>query len=528
MTLAPTRLTADGAKNILAEERTAIPITTVASSGNPIVHSRKAHSRETLRVVRTRFTPCREAVPDQLFVKEAAVLLTITSRTAPARDLGHLLRKHPDQLQSFSLPFGTGYVFYSRADQDECTAALLIDVDPVGLVRGRSTSGESTGLVNAYVNDRPYAASSFLSVAIARIFGAALGGRSKPEELATRDLSLEAVISPVRISDAGWPDRLFSPLGYRVEQSPTGKHYAKLRISACTTLARLLTHIYVLIPVMDGEKHYWVGDEEVEKLFRFGNEWLAIHPERELITSRYLARAPKLARAAIARLASLDDTAPDSMTEARHDRREDELERPLRLQDRRIVAVMETIRASGAKTVADVGCGEGDLIAALARDTQVERIIGTDVSVRELERAKARLERTTMLSTRRDKIELFHSSVLYADRRLQGLDAIALLEVVEHVAFDRLESLQKAVFDFAAPRAVIITTPNREYNVRFPTLEQGAYRHPDHRFEWTRAQFTNWCEQISGRFGYGVAQKGIGEDDPELGAPTQMAVFRCA
>ncbi|MHB1552299.1 MAG: 3' terminal RNA ribose 2'-O-methyltransferase Hen1 [Vulcanimicrobiaceae bacterium] len=456
------------------------------------------------------------------------MLLTITSRTPPARDLGHLLRKHPDHLQSFSLPFGTGHVFYPRANQDECTVALLVDVDPVGLVRGRSTGGESTGLVDAYVNDRPYAASSFLGVALARIFGAALGGRSKPEELAMRELTLEAVISPVRLPDRGWPDRLFRPLGYHVEATTIGEHYTKLRISATTTLARLLTHIYVLIPVMDGEKHYWVGEEEVAKLFRLGAEWLSNHPDRELITSRYLLRAPKLARAAVARLASLDDATIEPVADSRHDSREDELERPMRLQDRRIAAVVGAIRSAGAKTVADVGCGDGDLLTALARENYVERIVGTDVSVRELERAKAKLERASMLSSRRQAIELFQSSALYGDRRLQGLDAIALLEVIEHIDLGRLQSLEKAVFGVAAPRAVIITTPNREYNANFPTLKREAYRHPDHRFEWTRDEFATWCQEVAQQFRYGVSHAEVGDADAALGAPTQMAVFRCA
>jgi 3' terminal RNA ribose 2'-O-methyltransferase Hen1 len=452
------------------------------------------------------------------------VLLTLTSKTAPARDLGHLLRKHPDQLQSFPLPFGTAHVFYPRADDAECRAALLLDIDPVGLVRGRSAAGE--GLVDAYVNDRPYAASSFLSVAIARVYGAALGGRSKPEELASRELELEAVLSPVRSPDTSWPERLFGPLGYELKQSPLGDYYSKLHIAGKTTLQRLLTHIYVLVPVIDGDKHYWVGEEEVEKLFRFGSEWLNSHPERELITSRYLARAPKLARAAVARLASLDDSAPEA-AESRRSPREEELERPLRLQDRRIAAVVEALRGSGAASIADVGCGEGDLLLALVREAQVNRIVGTDVSVRELERAKSRLDRTNMLTSKRSNIELFQSSALYADRRLQDLDAITLLEVIEHIDEPRLDSLERVIFGFARPRVVVVSTPNSEYNVRFPNLAEGEYRHPDHRFEWTRAQFESWCTSIKERFGYQPTLGTIGDNDLAVGSPTQMAVFQC-
>jgi protein phosphatase len=206
--------------------------------------------------------------------------------------------------------------------------------------------------------------------------------------------------------------------------------YVSLSISARTTVQKLLTHIYVLVPVLDGEKHYWVGDAEVEKLFRFGDEWLPRHPERDLITKRYLKRAPELARAALARLVELDDAFAGTPSEARVER-EEALERPLRLQARRLAAVVEVIHAAGVKSVADVGCGEGDLVTELARDDRLQRIIGVDVSIRELERAKARLDRLQMKIGLRERIVFFQSSILYWDERLRGLDAIALLEVNE-------------------------------------------------------------------------------------------------
>jgi 3' terminal RNA ribose 2'-O-methyltransferase Hen1 len=463
------------------------------------------------------------------------MLLTITSRTEPPRDLGYLLRKHPDRLQAFDLPFGIAYVFYPVADDGECTAALFLAPDPVQLVRGKAGASEG-GLVEAYVNDRAYVASSFLSVAIARILGGALNARCDRPELTERLMDLTAAITPVRIVDDCLAQRLFAPLGYDVETKPVdvpdsahaGSHY-RVAISATTPLHRLLNHLYVLVPVLDGSKHYWVGEDEVEKLFRFGKDWLPSHPERELITTRYLQRAPSLARAAIARLAAADDgpTSEMLLPPGAVDR-ERILEKPLRLQDRRISTVVETLRTLSAKSVVDIGCGEGDLIAAIARDPQIERIVGTDVSMRELERAKARLEHLPLSASRRERIGLFQSSALYYDHRLNGADVVTLVEVVEHVEPDRLPALERIVFGTNKPRNVIVTTPNRDYNALFPTLEEGAMRHADHRFEWSRNEFSDWADTVASEHGYTVDVKPIGEVDDHFGAPTQMAVFRCA
>jgi len=472
------------------------------------------------------------------------MLLTLTSTTAPARDLGHLLRKHPDRLQTFALGFGAAHVFYPEANDDRCTAALMLDVDPVGLVRGRPTSTDGGGLVDAYVNDRPYVASSFLSVAIARVLGAALGGRSEPPELAARELALHARIAPVRVpvlrADDDREDlvrRLFAPLGYDVGVEPVvvpdaahaGRH-AFITLAATTTVQRLLAHLYVLIPVLDDEKHYWVGEAEVEKLFRHGGDWLAAHPDRELIARRYLRRAPKLARSAIARLSALDDAADSAAArEAGAESSEQTVvEKPLRLQERRIAAVLDVLHRAGARSVVDLGCGDGDLVIALARDAGVERVAGSDVSVRELERAKERLDRALMPASRRERIGLFQSSVLYRDVRAAGFDAAALLEVIEHLEPSRLPAFARAVFGAARPKTIVLTTPNREYNARFPALAGGKLRHADHRFEWTRAEFRGWAEATATAYGYTVAYRDVGDADAELGAPTQLAVFTCS
>ncbi|HEY0395337.1 MAG TPA: 3' terminal RNA ribose 2'-O-methyltransferase Hen1 [Candidatus Elarobacter sp.] len=469
------------------------------------------------------------------------MLLTLTTTTPPARDLGHLLRKHPDRLQTFALGFGSAHVFYPEATGERCTAALLLDVDPVGLVRGRPASEGDGGLVEAYVNDRPYAASSFLSVAIARVLGTALGGRAEDPELPLRERAFEARVTPVRARGGDLVERLFAPLGYDVRVEPVavpgaahaGRHVG-VALNATTTLRALLSHLYVLIPVLDEEKHYWVGEAEVEKLFRHGGDWLQRHPERELIARRYLRRAPKLARTAVARLAALDDAVASETageagesSEALETREEQIVETPLRLQDRRVAAVVGVLHAAGARSVVDLGCGGGDLVLALARDTAFDAIAGVDVSPRELERAKERLDRTLMPVSRRERISLFQSSVLYRDARVAGFDAAALLEVVEHLEPSRLPAFARAVFGAARPRTVVLTTPNREYNARFPALANGAFRHADHRFEWSRAEFRDWAGATASAYGYTVSYRAVGDADETLGAPTQMAVFAC-
>jgi len=469
-------------------------------------------------------------------VRAFAMLLTITTTTPPARDLGHLLRKHPDRLQTFPLAFGAAHVFYPEASEERCTAALLLDVDPVGLVRGRPTATDERGLVEAYVNDRPYVASSFLSVAIARVLGNALGGRAERAELAAAERALEARVTPVRARGAELVEKLFAPLGYEVraesvavpDAAHAGRHVTVV-LRATTTVQRLLSHLYVLIPVLDAEKHYWVGEAEVEKLFRHGADWLVAHPERELITRRYLYKARGLVRTALARLAELDDApAPEAADDAAETREETVVEKPLRLQDRRIATVMGALRAAGARSVVDLGCGGGDLILALARDGNFERVAGVDVSARELERAKERLDRALMPISRRERFTLFQSSVLYRDARVAGFDAAALLEVIEHLEPARLGAFARAVFGAARPRTVVLTTPNHEWNATVPALADGKLRHGDHRFEWTREEFRTWAAATASAYGYTVTYGDVGDADEAHGAPTQMAVFACS
>ena len=457
------------------------------------------------------------------------MLLTITNERKPATDLGYLLHKNPGRAQGFDLPFGRAHVFYPESSPERCTAALMLEVDPVGLVRGRgSTLGQ-------YVNDRPYAASSFLSVAISRVFGSALSGKSRERpETAEAALPLTARLAVVPCKDGeGFLRRLFEPLGYDVSVEPHAfdgafpdwgeSPYFTVELSAEVRLRDLLNHLYVLVPVLDDDKHYWVGDEEVEKLLRRGEGWLPSHPEREAITARYLKHQRGLARDALERLV---EEGGDGREEG--DREEEAVEQKVRLSEERIGAVLAAFRGAGARRVVDLGCGEGRLLRALFEDRNFEEIVGVDVSHRMIEAAGRRLRLDGLPDNQRGRIRLLQGSLTYRDRRLSGFDAAAVVEVVEHLDPPRLAAFERVLFEFARPRTVVLTTPNAEYNALFGGLPAGRLRHRDHRFEWTRGEFRAWAEGVCGRFGYGVRFVPVGPEDPGAGSPTQMGVFELA
>ena len=455
------------------------------------------------------------------------MLLTVTTTHQPATDLGFLLHKHPDREQSVTLPFGRARVFYPQASPERCTVALLVDIDPVGLVR---RGGGSAGFALAeYVNDRPYVASSFMSVALVTVFKTAMAGTCKGhEELAASAIPLEAWV-PV-VPAQGGPElvrRLFEPLGYRVDIEPIGldarypewgaSRHVGLRLSAQCRLADLLNHLYVLLPVLDDDKHYWVDDAEIEKLLRRGEGWLAPHPERDLIVRRYLKKQASLFFPALAQLddaaRAIEDLDPADAPAER-----------ISLRDQRLGAVEAALERSGAIRVLDLGCGAGALLQRLLAG-RYERIVGVDVSVRALEQAARRLKLEEMHDAQRRRIELLQSALTYRDKRLTGFDAAALVEVIEHLDAPRLGALEQNVFGSARPRTVVVTTPNAEYNDQWESLPAGEFRHSDHRFEWTRGEFAAWGERVAERYGYGIRYEPIGPVDPTAGSPTQMAVF---
>jgi 3' terminal RNA ribose 2'-O-methyltransferase Hen1 len=461
------------------------------------------------------------------------VLLTVSTTRAPATDLGYLLHKHPQKLQSFEVAVGSAHVFYPQATDERCTAALLLEVDPIGLVRGRR-GRDADGPLAQYVNDRPYAASSMLAVAMSRVFKTAMAGRcdARPE-LAASALPLELHLPA--LACRGGPElatRLFEPLGWTVTATAVpldtqfpdwgDSDYVDLHLAGTLRLADALHHLYVLLPVLDDAKHYWVSPDEVDKLVRAGGGWLATHSERDLITRRYLRNLRTLVDSAVDRLAEVDD---DAAERGGADEPAIDEERAVPLVQQRHDAVLAAVRESGARRVADLGCGEGALLVGLLADPAFTHVLGADVASRALERAARRLHLDEMPDRQRERLTLIQSSLTYRDSRLAGFDAAVLMEVIEHLDPPRLPALGRTVFGDAAPATVIVTTPNAEYNARFAALPGGEFRHSDHRFEWTRAEFAAWADRICRGYGYTVRFSPVGPEDPAVGSPTQLAVF---
>jgi 3' terminal RNA ribose 2'-O-methyltransferase Hen1 len=457
------------------------------------------------------------------------MFLSIATTRPPATDLGFLLHKHPERLHEFELTFGKAFVFYPEASETRCEAALVLDVDPVGLVRGK---GQGEGLLDQYVNDRPYAATSFLSVALNAAYRTAMGGVCKDrQDLADSAIPLEAVVTPLPMRGGeGLLRSLFEPLGWEVALDPVAspdaatsrKLYGRVKLTGTARLSVLLNHLYVLIPVLDDAKHYFVGEDEIDKLLKRGAGWLDQHPAKEVIVRRYL-RHKVLACAALERLAP--ETQEEAVEPAARDTAENALEKPIRLHDERLAAVVEALHGTGARTIADLGCGEGKLLQRLIRERWAGRLIGLDPAARVLEAAARRLKLHLAGGPPEGRVTLLHGSLTYRDERWASADAAALVEVIEHLDPDRLPLVERVVFGEARPGAVVVTTPNAEYNALFSNLAAGALRHPDHRFEWTRAEFRAWADGIEERYGYRTVISGIGREDETLGAPTQMAVF---
>jgi 3' terminal RNA ribose 2'-O-methyltransferase Hen1 len=464
------------------------------------------------------------------------MLLTITTTHSPATDLGYLLHKNPNRVQSFNLSYGQAHVVYPEVSESRCTVGLLLEIDPIGLVRGRRGPEGDGGLLAQYVNDRPYVASSFLSVAIAQVFSTALSGRSKERpDLVAQPLPLEVnlPVVPCRGGE-GFLREVFEPLGYIVtaERLPLDTQfpewgdspYFRIHLSGRQTVKALLSHLYVLIPVLDNDKHYWVMEDEAEKLLRHGEGWLGSHPLRDQIVQRYLKYQIRLVRETLTRLTEEDAEDPDDVQETQ-EQEEEAVERKISLNECRLNEVVAELVQSGARRVLDLGCGEGRLIRELLRHKSFEEIVGLDVSYRILERAGERLKLDRMPERQRKRLTLLHSSLMYRDKRLEGYDAAAVVEVIEHLDEPRLAAFERVLFEFARPQTVVLTTPNIEYNVKFESLPAGKLRHKDHRFEWSRPQFETWARQIAERYGYRVRFSAIGPQDEEVGAPTQMGVF---
>ncbi|WP_044642495.1 3' terminal RNA ribose 2'-O-methyltransferase Hen1 [Risungbinella massiliensis] len=452
------------------------------------------------------------------------MLFTLTYEGQDATDLGYLLHKNPSRVQEFELPFGKVHLFYPEATETRCTFAMLLDIDPISLSRVEE-KGNRRSPLEPYVNDRPYVASSYFTTMLSKVLSTALNGtcNKRPELVeAALDLTAELSVLPSRGGE-GLLRRLWEPLGYQLELTrlaldPTfpqwgDSPYYQLILRQKIRLSELLSHLYVLVPVLDNDKHYFTSEDELEKLQRHGGEWLANHPEKEIIVGRYLRHQKKLAKQVLKDLSPVEGQLENSESML-------DSEKTVRLHELRHQIVVDKLVELGVRSVLDLGCGSGQLLQKLRQVRTFERIAGTDVSLSVLQKTQNKLERWED-----PRIQLFQSSLLYGDKRHQGYEATVLVEVLEHIELDRLPMVEHQLFREIRSPYILLTTPNREYNQLYEGLKDGGFRHPDHRFEWTRNDFQSWGERIAKEYGYQVRFFPLGEEDETLGAPSQMALF---
>lgn len=474
------------------------------------------------------------------------MLLTLSALStpqAPASNLSFLLHKHPDKLQSFSLPFGQAHLFYPEYSEHQCTLSLLLDVDPINL--SRATNPNPNQHLWPYVNDRPYVCSSFMSTTISRVLGTALSGNCKsfPEYTSTpMHLKVSLHNLPVHSGHTHHEliSKLFSPLGYHIQTQHTGllnerfpawgeSPLVDLHLEhSSITLQELLAHIYVLIPVLDNNKHYFVSTQEVSKLLRHGDSWLHTHPEKTWITQRYLKRQTRLAKLALQELQHHKDEDEDNTPQTKDINQEPHttIETTKNLHQRRLEQVLHTVLSLPSHhRIVDMGCGEGKLLKLLQNEPAIEHIVGIDVSTTSLQRAQRKLRMDELSYKESQRITLHHGSLLYCDDITTNADVITLVEVIEHIEESLLPFAMYHMLGFAKPNHLIITTPNADYNSLFENLSAGHMRHNDHRFEWSRKTFEAWCLTQADTYNYSVSFEPVGDLHPELGAQTQMAVF---
>lgn len=458
------------------------------------------------------------------------MLINITVTGENAKALSYILWKNPEHI--FDREFSSGHVvvFFSEYSDQKATASMLVLVDTVGMVRS-----EWGKMSSSYVDHRPYAASSITSVALKEAYSSAFAGKSETAEIDAiikQKLPVEIELSSVwtkggvqNVHD------FFEPINYAVkaEKLPYESKWLKsdsnvfnITLTGMQTIPDLLRHLYVLLPALDNKKHYFVDGNEIAKLLSHGEGWLETHPHKERIVSRYLIHRHNLIEEALEQLTE------DILDEDTEEGTEEAVERPIRLQEERLqtaLAVLRTLDPAPLK-LGDLGCGSGDFIRLIENDRAFPEVIGMDVSSKALQLAEKRLHLDRRNAWQMPKISFIHGSLVYKDSRLKGLDAILLLEVIEHIDAAKLPIIEYNIFEFLSPGYVFVSTPNQEYNSLFPSIEKNALRHRDHRFEWTRNEFKQWSDAIAVKYSYEVEFFNIGPCDDNLGAPTQMAVFK--
>ena len=442
--------------------------------------------------------------------------LTIKATGENVKVISHLLAKNPNNIYERKNKGHFIRLFYSTFTETELDVTIFVTPDPLALIKHTSNAYD----IVHYINDREFAVSSIFTSLIRSALGTALNGQPKEEYAKWVDtpfmfqFSFGPVVSS--LSDAEIQG-LFEPLGYQVDIEYGETDYsfqlkAKstarfLTISGAVTLQKALQQLFVLIPVMDNYKHYFIDESEVEKIQRYGEGWLDTHPEREFIIRKALR---------FKEIYSL-------MKENTEIEEEEKIPKSPRLNELRYDKIIETINdLPTKKSVVDFGSGEGKLAACLGFVVGVQEILAVEPSERETLKAVKRFEK---IRSKEEFVEptTMWGSLFYYDERLENKDVIILCEVIEHIDEERLGKAMHLIVNNYKPQALIITTPNQEYNAVYDMTD--AKRHLDHRFEWTREEFEKSCEDWNHLGNYNLEFEGIGEAHEVYGHPTQMCKF---
>ena len=493
--------------------------------------------------------------------------LTVKAAGPHAGMISHLLAKNPHNRYERNEKGARVRLIYSAFAEEKIEFTIFATPDPIDLVKGSPHSYDIT----QYINDREFVVSSLFCSYIRPALGTALNGKPKADyaDWVEHVFPLEVTFGPVA---SNLPDAviesLFTALGYEADIERGAAEYTfdlksrssvrNIRVSGQATLQQMLRQLFILMPVLDDYKHYYIGTEEIDKLQRYGEGWLQDHPQQELIIKRALRFAPLIAdyrklagdnvQKAAVNLLDTNTTDTDANTlqqpgneqittgiTASQQGEADTLSSsadvqetavpPIRLNELRYQAIVDQVSSlPRRRSVVDFGAGEGKLSVRLAGIEGVEQVYAVEPSAYAGLRA---LERFGKLEREGQQIvpRLVTGSLFYRDDQWAGQDVIILCEVIEHINEHRLPQVMATLLDEYHPETLIMTTPNREYNAVYE-MEEQEIRHTDHRFEWTRAEWADHCQDwVSGR-PYEVSLHGIGDISEIHGQPTQMAVFR--
>ncbi|WP_342431763.1 3' terminal RNA ribose 2'-O-methyltransferase Hen1 [Neobacillus sp. FSL H8-0543] len=441
--------------------------------------------------------------------------LSLTVRGTGAETVSYLIAKNPTNLYERNEKGFKVRLVYPTFTNDEAEFLIYVQPDPIDLARNSAEKYDIT----SYINDREFAVSSIFVSAIRKALGTALNGKPDEEytEWVDHPFVMELNFGPVAtdLNDREIED-LFKPIGYKVTiesgvSTFREKSSAKfITITGEQTVQNALKHISTLIPVIDNYKHYFIDEREVEKLDRYGDDWLESHPAKLLILKRALRYQSLIVK---------------SKFYHREQSTKGIVEQPkVRLNEQRYDAIVNYIKGlPNRETIVDLGAGEGKLSVQFGFIDGVKEILSIEPS------SKSRVKAIKRFQEENDKERYIEpkslaGSLYYFDERLQNKDIIVLCEVIEHIDEHRLPNIFKTIVNDYRPRILIVTTPNQEYNVVYEMDDE--MRHDDHRFEWTRAEFREKCEQWTKDSSYQVSFQGIGEEIESYGQPTQMAIFR--